>query len=288
MDTEVLARLLRLYPVDALREFWEVSGKPSKDEFVEIVAKNIAEDEIAEFCRTHHGRTKQRVILFRNKAEDVAGFGDPLLSGQAPVFVQRSQNSIEEFYLIEFAYRAIVGGPPWNETTINFAWPIRVTVDLEYVRVTFTIVEKNVSTYLDGDLRAVGVKKDVDEEAVVGMLFGALESPDTIERLDMNKGVKALWEGGEFDAEVSKFKASKSTRTETMDTKCLLRRDSPEEYANAMEAPLLRTVFETLKAELNYPPLFSADPSAGELVVTRYSEDGDEVDNVVRAILSAN
>jgi len=288
MNKKVLARLLRLYPVDALRATWEIKGHPPKDDFVEIVAGNVKEDEIAEFCRAHHGRTKQRVILFDNNADAITGFGNPLLHGQEPRFIRRTSNDLDEFYLVEFIYKAVVGGPPWTETSIEFAWPVGIAVDAKHVRFTFTVIEKNISTYLDGDLRAVGVRKEMNEDTIIGMLIGGLDAPDMIAPLDINKGVKTLWANGCFDSDSTRFKGAKSTSTETMDEKFLLKRDLPEEYAKAMKAPLLKTVFETLKPELKYPPQFTVDPTAGELVVTRYSDAGNEVDNVVRAILAAN
>ena len=285
MANEKLSRLLHLYPVEVLRIAWDLKGV--KAEIVTQVAKDASRDEIEGFCRVHQGRTKQRVILLDNLAENFKAFGDPLLGPKMPVFIKRTSQRLEEFYLLDVSYTAIVG-PPYTEQRVDFLWPVSVTVDAATVQLTFTMMEKNIGTYLGAQVNAYGVKKDLDEDGVIALLAGALDDPSMVKRADINKGVKELWEAGTIDAAHSRWKASKATLTETMDEKCFLKKDDHNAYQRAMKAPLLKTVLHTMDLEKKFPPVFTVVPCDGELAVTRYPDTPEEVANVVGAILSLN
>lgn len=286
MDKTKLSRLLHLYPVEVLREAWDLKGM-TKAEIVDHIVEESPQGDIENFCRINHGRTKQRVILLNNLSGKLKGFGDPLLGTAAPIFLRRTSQTLEEFYLLSVSYTAVVG-PPYTEQTVNFLWPVAVEVNSATVRLTFTIIEKNIGTYLAGATNAYGVRKDIDEEGVINLLVAALDDPANVERSDINKGVKQLWAEDKIDAIQTKWKGAKATLTETMDGKFLMKRDDRPAYERAIKAPLLKTVFHTLVADVKFPGLFSVVPSEGELAVTRYPDDAEEMANVVRAILSAN
>ncbi|MEA2345187.1 MAG: hypothetical protein QOF63_3356, partial [Thermoanaerobaculia bacterium] len=136
---KTLPRLLNLYPVEVLRERWDIKG--TKEEIATEAAENTSRDDIAEFCRAHQGRTKQRILLFDNVSESLAGFGKPLLANQEPAVVSRTAQKLDEFYLFDVSYRAVVGdGSEWKEVHVTFEWPVRVTVDKRIVQLTFTII----------------------------------------------------------------------------------------------------------------------------------------------------
>src|ERR1051325_7302556 len=285
MPDQRLARLLQLYPVEVLREGWGVAG--TKAEIAERIAREVSEEKIADFCRVSHERTKQRVVLLESAANDIKSFGDPLLSGNAPVFIRRTNQRLEEFYLLEVSYTAVVG-PPYAEKSVDFLWPVHIVAGARTVWLTFTIMEKNIGTYLGQDVNAYGVKKDLDEDGVISLLASRLDDPSLLKRADINKGVKKLWSDGVIDAAHSKWKASKATVTETMDEKCYLRKDDQGAYDRAMKAPLLKTVFHTMDTTKKFPAIFTVVPCEGEVAVTRYPENANEVATVVAAILSGN
>jgi hypothetical protein len=282
MDEVRLSRLLHLYPVEAIRDEWEITGK-TKDVIIADVVEQFDEDAILTFARVSHGLTKQRVIIFDNTSGSVADFADPLLAEREPFFVERKAQRIEEFYFLPVSYQALVG-PPFVETSLDFIWPIRIVLDTKHAILTFTIIEKNINTYLPSGQRAYSPRKEFDEEGVCVILLQQLPA-GTVQRADLNKGVKAMWDAGQIDALHTRWKAAMSTKTETMDVRRLLKRDDPEAYKQAVKAPLLKTVFQTLAADEGFPPLLTVDPSQGEIIVTRYSKKTDEVENVVRAIL---
>jgi hypothetical protein len=94
------------------------------------------------------------------------------------------------------------------------------------------------------------------------------------------------FEDDKIDAMFSKWKPSRSTVTETMDRRFLMKRDDFPAYQAAIQAPLLKTLFVAL-TEGDFPPLFAVTPVDGEVMINRYVNPG-EVDNVVRTILAAN
>lgn len=289
MDKATLRRLLHLYPVDVLRERWEVKAQ-SKDALIEQVISTLGDDEIFEFSRDFHGLTKQRVMLFRNHSSTFKAIGETLIDDAVPTFSKRSKRSIEQFFLLPVVYTAIVGrvGEPYKPTKLEFLWPISIVVDSTFARLNFTIIEKNIDAYLSDGFNAYDVRKEYDEKAICNRFIGGTLKPDVFEAADLNRGVKSLWNNDQIDALYNAAKTSCSTHTETMDVQKLMKRDLPDAFAQAMKEPLLKTVFRTLLPEGTYPPFFTINPSEGWLTISRYPKTSIEVDNVVRAILEAN
>lgn len=285
MTKQILSRLLNLYPVGLLKEEWNVTGRKKKDEAITQIINTASENEILGFCGENQTVTKQHVFIFENKPKTLQGFPQPLLNGHVPVSVTRSGQRIEEFYVIEVEYTAVLG-PPYRDVKLKFLWPVSVLVETKYTRVTFTILEKSINAYLAGTEEALIVTRDKNEEQIMKLLTGNLSGSLVLIRADLNKGVKKLWEDDKIDAMASKWKPSRSTNTETMDRNYLMKRDDFPAYEAAIQAPLLKTLFVSLTGN-DLPPLFAVTPVDGELMFNRYPSAG-EVDNVVRAILAAN
>ena len=287
MDETKLTYLLEMYPVSALREAWATKKAMRKEELIAEVIARVPQNAIFEFCRIHHPLTKQRILLFENLRADLSAFPDPLVDFKTRHHFRRTSSEIEEFYILTVAYEAIVG-PPYAESTFEFPWPVSMIVDSKFVIVKFTIIEKNLSPYLPPGKSALNVHKVFTEETVCSRFIQRLDDPAALARCDIHRGVKALWEAGDIDSEQLRWKSAKSTDTKTMDTKFLMKRDDPTAFQRAIDAPLLKSVFQSIMPDKKYPPVFAVVPADGEVIINRYSNDFAEADNVVRAILAAN
>jgi len=287
MDETALTHLLQMYPVSALRETWGTTKGMKKDELIASVIGTIPERAIVEFCRIHQPLTKQRIMLFDNQGDSLNAFADPLIDLDSRTYFNRTAQEIEEFYILTVTYEALVGGPTYEPQQFDFPWPVRIVINSKHTIVTFTIIEKTLTPYLPPNKSAVNVHKAYDEDDVCSRLIQRLPSPSWLNRCDLHRGVKALWEADEIDAAYVGWKEDISTDTKTMDAKHLMKRDNPAAYAKAMAAPLLKSVFKTV-SQSKFPPIFTVAPLDGEVSLHRHSETLTEVQNVVRAILAAN
>jgi hypothetical protein len=84
-----------------------------------------------------------------------------------------------------------------------------------------------------------------------------------IARLDINKGVKFLWDSSVIDAGRPCWKNALSTRTESMDAQYLMKTADPEAYRQAIRSPLSKTVFRVLDPSRGWPEYLMVDASNG-------------------------
>lgn len=293
---DVLYRLLNLYPVSVLKEHWDIK-KASKDEIIKAILNIAKEAEIFTFSRMNQDLTKQHLFIFENEPEGLKSFHPPLLADQTPTFSVRNKEMIDEFYLIEVVYKVVIGPAPYRDKELRFLWPISVLASKTYTLVTFTILEKKIDAYLQAGEELLSVTRNIDEEGILNWLKESVPDTLTLNRADLNKGIKKLWSTDKIDAMSSRWKPPRATVTQTMDRKFLLKRDDPDAFDEAIKAPLLKNLFvllgdedeEAEEGEGQDRPLahFAATPSEGEIMFNRYPK-AEEVKNVVRAILAAN
>jgi hypothetical protein len=293
---DVLYRLLNLYPVSVLKEHWGIK-KASKDEIINTIVNKAGETEIFTFSRVNQDLTKQHLFIFENEPEELKSIPAPLLADQPLKWSVGSKETREEFYLIEVVFKVVIGPAPYRDKELRFLWPISFLVSKTYTLVTFTILEKKIDAYLQAGEEALSVTRNIDEQTILNLLTESIPDTLTLNRADLNKGIKMLWRTGKIDAMSSRWKPPRATVTQTMDRQFLLKRDDPDAFDEAIKAPLLKNLFVLLgekdeeaeeeEGQDKALPHFAATPSDGEIMFNRYPK-AEEVKNVVRAILAAN
>lgn len=281
----VLFRLLNLYPLDDLRENWQLKAKTKSDLITEIL-KVAEEQQIVTFCQSKHEVSKQHLFIFENESNNLEAFPTPLLSTHAPSASNLANDEIHEFYLLPVTY-TVVAGPPYRDVELRFLWPVAVLANKRYTIMALTILEKNIDAYLAKGERAYSVDRNLDEETILRYLTGNMPEAVTLSRADLNKGVKALWDKDKIDAPMGRWQEAKLVASATMIGKYLLKRDAPEKYKEAIKGPLLKMLFVGVDSEADFQTQFSTSASDGEIMFNRFSKP-NEVSNVVRAILTAN
>jgi hypothetical protein len=109
--------------------------------------------------------------------------------------------------------------------------------------------------------------------------------------LDVNKGVKSLWESKAVDAPRVKFKKAQSTNTVDMDDGKGLRDTDPEAFKDIISRPLLNTNFKSEPAPEDPEKthkIFQVNPTFGRLAFTSYTDDPGDTDAVIKSILENN
>jgi hypothetical protein len=284
MTDTALRRLLNLFPASAIKGQWTAEGTGRrKGDMVGGIVASAATANIVDFCRTEMGLTKQHVRIFSHGLK-LSALPDNLLRDLGLSFKNAIPTEREYFYLVPTRFNYVAGSPP-VEGYLDFLWPVKLVFRSHILEAFFTTMEKKIGSYVDeGSTFHVQRSIDVDEF----MTFLMKELKQGISPLDINAGIKSMWEEDLIDSGKAQWKESNSTLIDTMDGSFLLKRDKPEFYKRAVQGPLFKTVFKCLDKDAAWPEIFSADACKGELATTRYNNDRDAVENLVREILRRN
>jgi hypothetical protein len=273
-------RLLELFPVDSLRKQWR-KKKGKKADIVNEVVRTEPVADIEQFACDKFGLLRQHIRLMQMSAAP-SKFPPNVLSTWKPVLT-RGKPTNEWFYLIPLEIKFVYGSPP-TESTIDLPWPVRIRVESDIVVVQFTTIEKDLSAHVPSNEPVFGVRRSINPTEILDELSATLS---TLIELDINKGVKHLWNAGSIDACRAGWEEAMASATKNMHVKRLLKRDDPIAFAVAIQAPLMKSIFERL-ASVDWPELLTIDCQYGEIAITRYSDSETAVDNVVHEILRNN
>lgn len=282
---EVLARLLRLFPAKKIKSQWSVKG--SKDDLVADIAKKKSDDEIHQFARDNSGLTKQLISVRSNETIPLAKLPPSILSFGNLISKEEMKGRVEYFYLLDLVYNVILQAP-LEKAELHFKWPVKVVFENKHFLIYVTIMEQNVKSYYPLERSAIVATRNLREEDIVFGVCDTLKLDSTKSALDLNKGIKALWDSNLFDAFNTRFKKANSTSSEAMDKGRLLKRDNPQDYAILIRKPLLKTGFVFLTKSDQFPDHFIANPTFGEISIPTYSDDINVSENVIREILKYN
>jgi hypothetical protein len=177
---------------------------------------------------------------------------------------------------------------PPERQFLEFLWPVCVTVGGTVLQVKFTIMEKDLRSYFPGAGAVAIRKRSVDEESVLKGAKEHLLPYVQAVPLDINKGVKALWEEDYIDSPEARWRNSRSTSRETMDEKYMIKKDQRAVYDKAKRVPLLQTLFRFVKDEDEYVSHFVVDPGNGLVRFPMFSARRDGTINVLAKILALN
>lgn len=275
---EQLRRLLEFFPAPKLKEEWPGTKGQKKPDACEIIASTGDHARVGAFLMANFAHCRQHIhILSRNNKDS-----DPLAALPASDLLGNMPGGIS-FHLASVPYIVYLLNPV-EQTNIDVLWPIKVEQSDEITIVRTFVLERDPSNYSGRPLlKAI---RDFDEKKLAVDL-AKLGLPG----LDLNKGVKTLWESEEIDAPRVKFKKEQSTNTVDMDDGKGLRGTDPDAFKDIMSRPLLNTNFRS-EPDLEDPEkarkLFQVNPTFGRIGFTSYTDDPGDTDAVIKAILENN
>lgn len=288
-DNKILYRLLKLFPVHTLRENFLVKAKKQDLIIKEIVVKYQPE-EIYNFSYKFFNYTRQHIHFFINDTKDLNLFKTALLS-TVPLFNKnKTDNEITQFYFYDTTYSVIIVADRdnYSRTDIDFKVPMKITITQNYLRLDFTIIEKNINTYINTNSRIINLGKTIDEKYILLKLKSESTKFKDLNAYDLNKGIKHLWRNDFIDSPFVNWKKSKSTSTEAMDEEFTLKVEYPKLFNDIIEAPLKRTIFKIRNTDKNSYNHFISEPSEGKISFTTFAKNEDAKENVIRKILANN
>jgi hypothetical protein len=273
-NTQDIKRLLGSFPLSTLKATW-ASVRGTKEEICFAAAQENNENKIISFMGKNFGRCRQHVYILQEPEQKVNVWD---LVPDAEVLSQDAEGRVLAMTKAVFS---IFLRDPLEESTVEFLWPMRISRYADYLLFSFMVLERNPCVYFDRDCYQSA--RSIDERGIMLRLERAGYT-----RVDIHKGIKALWDSGFMDSCRTRYKKPLSTATESMDEERGIREYNPELYEQLQTATLFATLFQVKPDEGCEVDQFQVDPSQGYIAFPRYTEGAGDSDEVVNRILESN
>ena len=274
-SAEQLRRLLAFFPAPKLKAEWPGTQGQKKANACEIIGGTLDYERIRLFLMANFAHCRQHVLLLQRPETAL----DPLVAFPSPDLLGTMSGGVS-FYLSLVNYTVYLLDP-MEETTVQVLWPIKVEVRDEVIIIRSLVLERDPENFSHRPvLKSI---RQLDEKKIAADL-NALGFVS----LDINQGVKKMWEGKYFDAPRAKYKKSNLTTTVDMDDGIGLRENAPEVFDDLMSKPLLNTDFRPDEKMESTVARFQINATFGKLGFTNYTDDPGDTDAVIQAILENN
>lgn len=285
-NTDLLGRLLRLFPVKFIKTHFNVTDVVQDDIIASIIQHNT-QTVIKNFALNYINNTKQHIYLFslnknfnRNKF-DATSFPLSIVKEVA------SGTSYEFRCLPIVDFNAVILNP-FEEPVVKYYQPTVISITGKQMIIQCTILEKNLLYLFGKNRKVVDLTKANDEEKMIYEVVSYFEQEYGVIVTDINKGVKKLWDTDIIDSKFAKWKKTRSSATEAMDEGYTLKTQYPELYTNLISSPLNKTIFKYLHSDDKFCPHFTADATKGQLSVPLYPDTEHQIKNIINEILANN
>ena len=288
--TELLERTLTLFPASVVKaEF--VTSQRKKDLALTEIVRTYTEQNIKEFSINNFGVTKQRVFLFNNPA----GFNNARahsynLPNQFSSTI--NGNCQIDTYILKQRYKVVVMPTDLEPDFIifvEFNQPFVIEIHNNYIILKLTMLEKNISSYLPNRI-VYKADREINDEAIVSEFKTTYANNlgQVLDPLDINTGVKYLWNNNFIDAVSLRYKKQSSMATEVMDENFTFKNTYPLLFAQVMIAPLHNLTFKFINNPNDTYCDFACDPTCGTLSFHKYPKNLNQIQNVVSEIIRNN
>lgn len=287
-ETDLLFRLLRLFPVSVIKENFETENRVQNSMINEII-RNYPTEVIINFAVQNFSFTKQHVYFFHSNGNNFRadhGFNPENLRNSTV------ENEIRtDTYLIRQRYNLVVTSiqnDNISRLNLDFFQPFQIVISPTSFYIRLTILERNPNSYLE-DYEVIRYSRENDDDIQISEICNYFQDNLNFGSvvLDINRGVKSLWQNDLIDAISVKYKRDTSVATEVMDENYTFKTQYPERYNEVMASPLRRHTFRFLNNNEDYCD-FMTDPSAGTLSFNKYPSNLNQISNVISAILRNN
>lgn len=286
-QTPALAtRLLSLLPTEVMKAEFEVKGAGPKARDAVVKGNQLA-DLIADTFRLL-GHTRQHCYLFKHTEKNLAALKfEPFTSKicSHSEIITQTKTKIEAEFLLNLEYWfTLITNRTADKKSLQFPWPIRVIITPETLEIHMVIMERSMNS----SENRIYNGRNLEDENVVSMILAAIPSARIDAPLDLNKGVKAMWDVDVIDAPSLAYKAQFSHEQSRMDGTSTYKAKYPDRYKEVVKDPLRKTQFRVIKDDLNYPPNFIVDPSQGFISFYKFPPNDSAIQDFMTALLALN
>lgn len=281
---DLMKRLLHLLPVHTIKHAYQLTG--NAEDVIDHITGANTQSSIKGFFFSNYSVCRQNVYIYQlNRNFSLTGF-DPSLF---PFSIENSRTSQEEFVfhcLPKTKFEVYLSSPVASEE-LHFLHPVTIRIIGEKLSIHFTKMVKNVNHYFPDDRVARKANQiNTEEEILQEMLnFFSAYYPRP---LDINAGVKYLWHIDDVDCYKIQWRKAFSSATEVMDGTMTFKEKYPLEYQEIIRTPLVKTVFKYLHEDGYLCKAFTTDPENGQIGINQFSNDLNQVKNVISKILANN
>ena len=287
-DRGARERLLWRFPKSSLDSFHVAIGKNGKGVQIEAIVEKATDDELCEFVVRRFGLLRQHVHLFQLPPHLTRALDDQqsLFGDGAGPYATRHGEERHYTYILPLTYR-VYFSDPFDEVKVPFLWPVRLIAAPDHVRVHFAMISPELRAHVDRDYetasRSPRNRNQLLERAqlLLGRQFVSL---------DVNGGVKSLWEDDVVDAQKAQYKRPNSTAKEVMDEAFTIKQHDRDRYEQIILSVLYDCTFKFLPgatglARMGY---FTANPAFGTFAFRRQSKANHMVDEFIADVLERN
>lgn len=285
-DSDVARRLIQLIPLETLKKEYAVKGASPKV-YDDIVARHTV-DDLKEDALRLFGHCRQHIYFFRHTAtpgKHDRVFLDGNVECQNLSLATAEQLEIE--YLLNLQLKFIeVNNQTALHREVRYWWPVKILLHRNILQVRLVIMEMSQRSknglHFDG--------RNLDDQEIVDLVTNSLRRYSPVEALDLNKGIKYLWDNDIVDGLHVAHKKAKSAEVSSMDTGFTFKKQYPTQYKGIIAEPLTKTAFVVLDKgiALQLPNGFAAEPTRGYLAFHRLQDDPCAVERLVKLILDNN
>lgn len=283
-NRDLIKRLLRLFPTNILKSYFNLKG--NNDEIIEIISGNSNAASIIDFAFQNQAFTRQNIYLF----EFDSAFDHAIINSSFPLKVEKEYQVSNEyiyFCLPETEYSVYLSNPT-EKVNISFLQPITIHIKNKSLIAICTKLEKNIQTYFPDIREAKKASVRNDEEVTIKNLIEFFKLHYNVTSTDFNKGIKAMWHVDDIDCHKIQWRNPHSITNETMDGTMTFKNKYPNEYSKIILTPISKSIWKYLLPNEYLCEGFSADPTNGQLSITKSPKTPNQVQNVITKILANN
>lgn len=285
-DLDLIHRLLRLIPVVELKKLVNDPKGKNQLTLIQEVQSTKTLDEVKREVVRFYGHLKQHIYIFSLRGSLSSNVIQSLIEGHF-----NSSNG-KDYFFKKYTYKvkAIDNRPTsavrgvLESIDVVFLQPCTVEIRNNYVIIAFTILEKSLHSYLP-QYGIYEAKSDEDEDDVVSDIQSTLNG--SLHRLDINRGVKSMWNNDIIDSKYLTFKRTSSTTREVMDEDLTFKETYPSDYQDVLNSPLQNTTFRIINQH-NIFCDFVSNPTEGTVSIRKYPDDINQIENVISEIIRNN
>ncbi|MGB8193107.1 MAG: hypothetical protein WCF67_14360 [Chitinophagaceae bacterium] len=281
---DLMKRLLHLLPVQSIKDEYHLTG--NAEAIIENLTNNQTQTNLRNFIFRHSSITRQNVYIFElNKNFYRQGFN----AANFPFTVENPRTEQGQFVfhcLPRTIYHVYLSNPVITDE-LHFLHPVTVKITNRTLIIHFTKLVKNISHYYPEDRVARKSKQENTEEEILSRIkqFFAAYNPQA---LDINVGVKHLWDIDDVDCYKIQWRRQFSSATEVMDGTLTFKERYPNDYQQIIQTPLVKTVFKCLRTDDYLCKEFTTDPENGLISTNQFADNINQVSNVISTILTNN
>jgi hypothetical protein len=281
---DLLKRLLSLFPIKLLKEYFKETG--NSEDVIESITGSKTRPALIDFVFSNYSSTRQNIYIF----DLDKNFNRAVIDATFPLTIEKENLIGNEYTFLclpqtEFS---VYLSNPTDKDDLYFLQPVHIIIDKKSLVFIFTKLEKNVHTYFPEVREAKRASVVNDEENTLKKLLSFFGLHYTVTPTNFNKGIKTLWDKDDIDCYKIQWRNPHSTSTVTMDGTLTYKQKYPVDYNKIVLTQLSKSVWKYLLTDDYLCDGFTADPSIGEISITKFPKLPNQVKNVITKILTNN